>query len=128
MRTEFATAYYQVLTARHSGQGGGEGAVALAMGELGKPYVWGACGPDAFDCSGLVSYALTGTYGQRLGTTKTFISWPRTSSPAPGDICVNSHHCGIYIGGGMMIHAPESGDVVKIGPVQRDMVYVRYPG
>lgn len=128
LRTEFATAYYQILTAKRGGSGNGEGVVALAMGELGKPYVWGACGPDSFDCSGLVSYALTGVYGKRLGTTQTFINWPRTDSPVPGDICVNSHHCGIYIGDGKMIHAPQSGDVVKIGPVQRDMVYVRYPG
>lgn len=127
LRTEYATSYYAILTAKRPGAGGGQGAVELAMGELGKPYVWGAVGPASYDCSGLVSYALTGEH-KRLGTTKTFINWPQTSSPVPGDICVNSHHCGIYIGNGKMIHAPETGDVVKIGPVQRDMIYVRYPG
>ena len=73
-------------------------AVTRAYGEIGKPYVWGACGPGSFDCSGLVSFCLSGVYGKRLGTASSFTKWPRVGNPQPGDICCNSHHCGIYIG------------------------------
>lgn len=103
----------------------GNSVVNRAYSQLGKPYQWAAVGPNSFDCSGLVSYCLTGSYS-RLGTTGTFMGWTRVSSPQPGDICVNSHHCGIYIGGGQMIHAPRTGDVVKVSSVHSGMIYVRY--
>lgn len=103
----------------------GNSVVNRAYSQLGKPYKWGAVGPNSFDCSGLVSYCLTGSYN-RLGTTGTFMGWTRVSNPQPGDICVNSHHCGIYIGGGQMIHAPQTGDVVKVSSVHSGMIYVRY--
>ena len=103
----------------------GNSVVNRAYSQLGKPYQWGAVGPNSFDCSGLVSYCLTGSYS-RLGTTGTFMGWTRVSSPQPGDICVNSHRCGIYIGGGQMIHAPRTGDVVKVSSVHSGMIYVRY--
>ena len=103
----------------------GNSVVNRAYSQLGKPYQWGAVGPNSFDCSGLVSYCLTGSYS-RLGTTGTFMGWTRVSSPQPGDICVNSHHCGIYIGGGQMIHAPRTDDVVKVSSVHSGMIYVRY--
>lgn len=98
--------------------------VSRAYSQLGKPYVWGACGPSSFDCSGLVSYCLTGSY-TRLGTTLTFMGWTRVSNPQPGDVVTTATHCGIYIGNGQMIHAPHTGDVVKVGPVQSGMIYVR---
>ncbi len=84
-------------------------------------YVWCACSSDgAFDCSGLVAYAVTGQY-RRIGTTWNF--WTNsyglypdvTDYPQPGDICVvhnsSKQHCGIYTGGSYMIHAasPELG-------------------
>lgn len=103
----------------------GNSVVNRAYSQLGKPYQRGAVGPNSFDCSGLVSYCLTGSYS-RLGTTGTFMGWTRVSNPQPGDICVNSHHCGIYIGGGQMIHAPQTGDVVKVSSVHSGMIYVRY--
>lgn len=103
----------------------GNSVVNRAYSQLGKPYQWAAVGPNSFDCSGLVSYCLTGSYS-RLGTTGTFMGWTRVSIPQPGDICVNSHHCGIYIGGGQMIHAPRTGDVVKVSSVHSGMIYVRY--
>ena len=98
--------------------------VSRAYSQLGKPYVWGACGPSSFDCSGFVSYCLTGRY-TRLGTTLTFMGWTRVSNPQPGDVVTTATHCGIYIGNGQMIHAPHTGDVVKVGPVQSGMIYVR---
>lgn len=104
----------------------GDLVIARAQGEIGKPYVWGACGPDSFDCSGLVSYCLCGQYGKRLGTTYTFYYWTRVTDPIPGDICVSWTHCGIYIGGGQMIHAPNKRKKVQVGSVQSSMIYVRY--
>ena len=98
--------------------------VSRAYSQLGKPYVWSACGPNSFDCSGFVSYCLTGSYS-RLGTTLTFMGWTRVSNPQPGDVVTTATHCGIYIGNGQMIHAPHTGDVVKVGPVQSGMIYVR---
>ncbi len=99
--------------------------VDRAYAQLGKPYVWGACGPNSFDCSGLVGYCLTGNF-RRYWTTYEIDDWPRVSNPVPGDICIRNGHTGVYIGGGQMIHAPRTGDVVKIAPVQRSMWYVRY--
>lgn len=103
----------------------GNSAVSRAYSQLGKPYAWGAAGPDSFDCSGLVSYALTGNY-VHTWTTTDFMTWTQVSDPQPGDICTSATHCGIYIGNGQMIHAPQTGDVVKISPVHSGMIYVRY--
>lgn len=100
--------------------------VDRAYAQLGKPYGWGAAGPNSFDCSGLVGYCLTGKMGSHWCTTGTINGWTRVSNPQPGDICINSHHTGVYIGGGQMIHAPRTGDVVKISGVHSDMYYVRY--
>ena len=106
---------------------GGSTMVARAQSCLGRPYSWGAVGPGSFDCSGLVSYCIAGD-NVRVGTTYTFMNYPQVSNPQPGDICTSETHCGIYIGNGQMIHAPQTGDVVKVGPVQAGMIIVRYPG
>lgn len=103
----------------------GNAVVSRAYAELGKPYSWGGVGPSGYDCSGFVSYCLTGSHS-RLGTTYTFMNWTRVSDPQPGDVCVNSGHAGIYIGGGQMIHAATYGVGVVIGGVQGGMIYVRY--
>ena len=103
----------------------GGSVVSRAYSQLGAAYVWGACSPGAFDCSGFVSYCLTGSY-TRLGTTYTFLGWTQVSDPQPGDVCVNANHCGIYIGGGQMIHAATEGVGVIVGSVQSGMIYVRY--
>lgn len=110
---------------------GGSDVVSRAYACLGAPYVWGAVGPYGYDCSGLVSYCLSGSH-TRLGTTATFIGWPQVSDPQPGDVCViheasGSQHTGIYIGGGQMIHAATFGVGVIVGPVQSGMVIVRQP-
>lgn len=103
----------------------GSSVVSRAYAQLGKPYVWGATGMSSFDCSGLVGYCIKGTTG-RWCTSGTCAGWTRVSNPRPGDICVRSGHVGVYIGNGMMIHAPHTGDVVKISPVPSNMWYVRY--
>lgn len=104
----------------------GDDVVFRATQELGKPYAWAAVGPNAYDCSGFVSYCLTGIHA-RLGTTSTFMGWPRVSNPMPGDICTNSSHCGIYIAPGSMIHAPGFGSVISYGGIPGDMIIVRMP-
>ncbi|GAA1202998.1 Cell wall-associated hydrolase, NlpC family [Prauserella alba] len=100
-------------------------AVDTAMAQIGKPYSWGATGPDSFDCSGLTSYAYDAAG----------ISIPRTAADqqagagtpvsrdqlAPGDLVFSgspAYHVGIYIGDGQMVHAPTEGEPVKVGPLQ----------
>lgn len=99
-----------------------------AYSQLGKPYgyedaSYGA-GPTHFDCSGFVAFCLSGSY-TRMGSTNTFLTWPRVSNPQPGDVAVNASHAGIYIGNGQMIHAATYGVGVIVGPVQGGMVFVR---
>lgn len=106
---------------------GGSDTVSRAYACLGADYVWGGVGPNGYDCSGLVSYCLTGSH-TRLGTTSTFMGWPQVSDPQPGDICVNNGHTGVYIGNGQMIHAATYGVGVIIGPVQSGMIIVRWQG
>ena len=97
--------------------------VAAAYAELGKPYVWGAQGPDSFDCSGLMNYLYTNVANMSIG------SWtvPQESSGTqiaisdaqPGDLLFYgsqgaTYHVAMYIGNGQYIHAPQTGDVVKV--------------
>lgn len=103
-----------------TGAGGATGNVIVdeARRQLGKPYRWGGNGPANFDCSGLTRwcYRKAGTSIPRVAESQRRAGSP-TSSPRPGDIVffgVPAHHCGIVIGGGQMIHAPHTGDVVKI--------------
>ena len=102
----------------------GNSVVDRALSQLGKPYAWGMAGPDSYDCSGLVSYALTGNY-VHTWSTHDFMGWTQVSDPQPGDICTSWTHCGIYIGNGQMVHAPQTGDVVKISSVHSGMIFVR---
>ncbi|MFJ6464626.1 NlpC/P60 family protein [Streptomyces sp. NPDC091387] len=100
----------------------GEKAVAYAVRQLGKPYVWGTEGPDSFDCSGLTSQAWLAA-GRAI---------PRTSEEQwrqlkhipiedmrPGDLIVyfsDASHVGLYIGGGRIIQAPRPGRWVYVSP------------
>lgn len=99
-------------------------AVSRAKSALGKPYVWGAVGPNAFDCSGLVGFCLTGKY-KRSYTSSSFAGLPEVSDPRPGDVCYRVGHVGLYVGGGQMIHAPHSGTVVQYASVPDNMIIVR---
>ena len=113
----------------------GEVAVAAALSKLGSPYVWGDEGPDTFDCSGLVlwAYAQAGLLVPRLASDQYFASRPiDVSQLMPGDVLVYAydpsdastiHHITIYIGNGQMVHAPHTGDVVRIAPVYFDGLY-----
>ncbi|MEU8249685.1 C40 family peptidase [Nonomuraea sp. NPDC048916] len=103
--------------------------LAAAASKLGAPYVWGAEGPDAFDCSGLIQWAF-GRAGIRLPrvTHQQFASGPQVpfAQMRPGDLIFwrldptnpgYISHAAIYWGDGKMIQAPRTGDVVKIVPV-----------
>ncbi|WP_188191129.1 bifunctional WXG100 family type VII secretion target/C40 family peptidase [Nonomuraea sp. SYSU D8015] len=113
------------------GTGTGARIVQAARQHLGKPYVWGANGPSAFDCSGLVYYVLNQA-GIKIGDTTAAgyqASGKPVSSPQPGDIVFFGNpagHVGIYIGDGMMIHAPRSGSDVMVAPVAADGRSVSY--
>ncbi|WP_248961041.1 C40 family peptidase [Sphaerisporangium perillae] len=106
-----------------TGHGTGADIVAAARSHLGAPYVWGADGPNAFDCSGLVHVALNEA-GIEIGDA-TAAGYQAsghliTGPPQPGDIVFFGDppsHCGIYIGDGKMINAPHTGDVVKVQDV-----------
>ena len=116
-------------------------AVAAALSKLGSPYVWGAEGPDTFDCSGLVqwSYMQAGLVLPRLASDQYFASTPVPYSDIePGDLIVYAyntsnpdtiHHVTMYIGNGLMVEAPHTGAVVRISPVYQDGLYgVARPG
>jgi cell wall-associated NlpC family hydrolase len=109
-----------VLT--YSGPVAGRAAIAVAEAyrQLGKAYQWGASGPDTFDCSGLTMWAW-GKAGVSLphysGAQFNVGTHVSQSELRPGDLVFFGHpihHIGIYIGNGQMIHAPHTGDVVKI--------------
>jgi cell wall-associated NlpC family hydrolase len=107
-------------SSRHYSGSAAQIALQVARDQLGKPYTWGAAGPDTFDCSGLTMYA----YG------KAGISLPHYTGDqwnagrhvsqgelVPGDLVFFGQdlgHMGMYVGNGQFIHAPHSGDVVKI--------------
>lgn len=99
-------------------------AVNAALGKRGSPYVWGATGPNQFDCSGLTqwAYAQAGISIPRTsGAQSTFGTPVRRDQLQPGDLVFfysPVSHVGIYVGNGMMVHAPTSGDVVKVSPLQ----------
>jgi cell wall-associated NlpC family hydrolase len=95
------------------------GVVGVAMAQLGKEYVYGAAGPDTFDCSGLVvySYAQVGVSlphsSYALMDVGVYVSQDQLQ---PGDILIfdGGGHVGLYIGGGQFIQAPHTGTVVQI--------------
>ncbi|NJP48081.1 C40 family peptidase [Actinacidiphila epipremni] len=98
-------------------------AIAFARDQLGDPYVWGATGPDSWDCSGLTqaAYRAAGvTLPRTTGEQVDVGSRVSESNLQPGDLIFfysDHSHVGIYIGGGEMIHAPHTGTVVKIAPI-----------
>jgi peptidoglycan DL-endopeptidase CwlO len=92
---------------------GAAAAVAFATAQLGKPYCYAGVGPDCFDCSGLV----TAAYGMTLphGSDSIHAMFPKVPMDQlqPGDVVWRPGHDGIYVGGGSVIHAPHTGDVVR---------------
>jgi cell wall-associated NlpC family hydrolase len=109
------------------------GVVGIAMRYLGVPYVWGGASPSGFDCSGLISYAFA-----QLGVSvphSTYAIYGMGSAVSkdqlePGDIVFfdGLGHAGIYIGGGQFVHAPHTGDVVKISSLGESWYASTYVG
>jgi cell wall-associated NlpC family hydrolase len=95
------------------------GVVGIAMQYLGVPYVWGGASPSGFDCSGFVMYVYSQvgvSLPHNAAAQYGYGSPVSRSALAPGDIVFfdGLGHNGLYIGGGQFIHAPHTGDVVKI--------------
>ena len=97
----------------------GGAAASIALGQLGTPYVWGGGAPGGFDCSGLIAwaYAQVGVSLPHHAASQYAMGTPvPMDALEPGDIVSfhGSGHAGIYIGGGQYVHAPQTGDVVKV--------------
>ena len=103
--------------------GGAEAAIAAAQSKLGSPYVWAASGPSTFDCSGLTMYAWARAGVSLPHSSGMQMSSGRRVSPSalqPGDLVFYGspvHHVALYVGGGRVIHAPQTGDVVRYASV-----------
>ncbi len=109
--------------------------VQVALAQLGKPYVYGATGPFAFDCSGLITYAY-----RAVGIDLPHYSYDQArcgqrvaaSDLQPGDLVFfrNLGHVGMYIGDGQYIHAPHTGAVVRVAVLadRSDFCYACRPG
>lgn len=110
-------------------QGVAASAIAFALHEVGKPYVWGATGPDTYDCSGLILRAF-----QSGGVTLPRVSWQQYQAGGhvpvrqaqPGDLLffatdpsdpATIHHVMLYMGNDRMVEAPYSGQPVRVQPV-----------
>jgi len=96
--------------------------VLLALQHLGRPYVRGATGPNSFDCSGLVCYvyAQIGVHLPRVTYSQVRVGRAvSVAELAAGDLVFfrGNGHVGIYIGGGSFVHAPHTGDVVRVSPL-----------
>jgi cell wall-associated NlpC family hydrolase len=94
-----------------------------AMAQQGVPYRWGGMSPGGFDCSGLVLYAYQAIGMSLPHSSRAMRSMTQNISAdqlQPGDLVFGGspvHHVGLYIGGGQMIHAPHSGDVVRVAGI-----------
>jgi cell wall-associated NlpC family hydrolase len=110
-------------------------AVNAALSQVGKPYQWGAAGPDSYDCSGLTMWAwaqagvgLPHNSGMQYGS----LPHVSPSSLQPGDLLFFGspiHHVGMYIGSGQMVEAPYTGSQVRVVSSQRsDFVGAARPG
>jgi cell wall-associated NlpC family hydrolase len=107
--------------------------VGIALQYLGTPYVWGASGPGAFDCSGFTSYvyAQVGVSLPHNAAAQYSYGVPVARDQLePGDLVFfdGLGHVGLYIGGGNFVHAPHTGDVVKISSLYDSWYAATYVG
>ncbi|MCD9878044.1 C40 family peptidase [Streptomyces guryensis] len=111
------------LSREHRPSRAGARALGYAVRQLGKPYRWGAQGPKSYDCSGLTSQAW-GKAGRPIPRTsqEQWAQLPRVplKKLRPGDLVIyfpDATHVAMYLGEGMMIQAPRTGERVKVSPV-----------
>jgi cell wall-associated NlpC family hydrolase len=106
----------------------GSKAAQIACGKIGSTYIFGAEGPNTFDCSGITKWAWSQATGGRISlyhfTKSQFNSTQRVSRAQlrAGDLVFyysDMHHMGMYVGGNWVVHAPHSGDVVRMAPMDR---------
>ena len=111
---------------------------AMALSYRGVPYLWGGTTPSGFDCSGLVKYICNSLGIKNVARTSreqfahSGVSVKRDEL-IPGDLIFfrkdgTVHHVGIYIGNNMFVHAPHTGDVVKISSLQDAYFESEYAG
>ena len=117
------------ISASKVASGRAAAAIRYAMAQVGKAYVYGAAGPSAFDCSGLTmrAYGQAGV-GLPHSSGAQFSSGPRIAASAlqPGDLVFYYSpisHVGIYIGNGMIVHAANPSQGVRVSPLH-SMPYV----
>lgn len=102
--------------------GNAQAILNMAYAQLGKPYEWGATGTRTFDCSGFTSYVYQNAAGVGIGrTTYDQVDSGQAVSQdqlRPGDLVfTHAGHVGIYVGNGQMIHAPQTGDIIKVSKI-----------
>jgi cell wall-associated NlpC family hydrolase len=111
------------------------GVVGIAMQYLGVPYVWGGASPSGFDCSGFVMYVFAQVGISLPHYTVAQYNYPNSASVPrsdlqPGDLVffAGLGHVGIYVGNGQFIHAPHTGDVVRIDSLSEGWYASEYDG
>ncbi|MFD9241563.1 NlpC/P60 family protein [Streptomyces sp. NPDC059556] len=112
-----------VLDGRRTPSGAGARALRFAVGQIGKPYEWGAEGPEAYDCSGLTqqAWAAAGLEVPRTSQEQ-WETLPRVplGELRPGDLVVyfpGATHVAVYLGEGLVVQAPRPGGKVKVSPI-----------
>ncbi|MCX4983448.1 C40 family peptidase [Streptomyces sp. NBC_00572] len=112
-----------VLDGRRTPSGAGADALRFAVGQIGKPYEWGAEGPETYDCSGLTQQAWASA-GRELPRTsqEQWATLPRVplAELRPGDLVVyfpGATHVAVYLGEGLVVQAPRPGGKVKVSPI-----------
>lgn len=117
-----STPVSQSASANTSVKASAQAIINFALKQQGKPYVYGAAGPSAFDCSGLTSYVYKQVTGRYIGRTTynqlNAGTRVRVSQLQPGDLVFwGNYHVGIYIGNGQYIHSPQPGQSVTVANI-----------